>query len=951
MTNAFPVHLVERLIVTLRLRAPLRPHFLHGGVIHGLVCRSLDVHPLPPGILLFACESGRVEFAAGDEYRFGVTAVGGDRRLLAGLETGLARIGGMSRHRDTPAALLQGNFDVCGVVTDSTLPTVAAAMAPDNDLTIQFASPLRMQRPRENVRPGRRYLDADCFPGNQFLSRYWQRLAMLAGRDSLPMPAHPGQVTTTPASLLWVDMPITSRDEGDLGRPGGYTLGGVLGCIKFQQLTEPWRELLALGSVLHAGEKTHYGFGRFVISEAMDLRADPLRPSRTVAERLADPALLGDSLAHVAASSVAPGADGVTPDDVSIDHGTFVQELRDDLESGNYQPRELLGFARPKPSGGLRALAIPTVRDRCAQRAACALLGPSIDSLLEDCSYAYRKGFSRSHAATAIRRAYEQGYRYVLDADIEGFFDAVDWKRMAGKLRALFPYEPLVDVIEQWLAAPVVFNGKHIARQRGLPQGAPISPLLANLFLDEFDEELLGRDYRLVRYADDFVVLCRNLAEAERARDDAQSALHELGLQLNEGKTAITTFDAGFSYLGFLFCRSLVVEHKKEVPKQTDVAAPPEVSRLSWLAQVPLRDIRAIAPATASGSPTGAPQVLPLADVSPESRQDARPLYLSGPRTRTSRKGDILVVERENGAPVEIAIREVSHVVLIGPVNLTMPVLLSLAREQIPVYACRASGELDVPLVMQAPDWRVWARQGEWASDRQNCLTAARTIVQAKLHNSSTIAVRFKFADAAAAAQRMRGLERAAITAADVDALRGLEGKGAALYFAALRDSLPPGWGFRQRLRQPPPDPVNAMLSFGYTLLYGHASTALIAAGLNPRVGFFHREHGAYHALACDLQEEFRHLVDALVWAMVQRSEVRLRNFTASDDGRFPCLMTKQMRRKFIGRFEERLAATFRPAGWAREISYQEFLAHQATSVRELVEGRRARYEPLRIHA
>lgn len=951
MSHVFPIHLVERAIVTLRLQSPLRPHFLHGGVIHGLLCRALDLHPLPPGILVFACESGRVEFAAGDEYRFGVTAVGDDRRLLVRLEEGLARIGSMSRHREAPAALLQGNFDLLRIESDLSLPMVAAAIPTERNLTIQFVSPLRMQRPREDVRPGKRFLDADCFPAHHFLSRYWQRMAILAGRDRLNMPDIPKEATTTPEHLLWIDMPIKSRDEGDRGRPSGYTLGGTLGGIAISQLTEPWCELLALGSILHAGEKTHYGFGRFVIREVADLRSDPLRPSRTAAERLADPELLRDSLAHVTAASEAAGVDGVRPVDVSLDGGTFARALGDDLKAGTYRPRELLGFAHPKPTGGLRALAVPTVRDRCAQRAACALLGPAVDSLLEDCSYAYRKGFSRSHAAAAIRRAYEQGYRYVLDADIEGFFDAVDWARMAGKLRALLPYEPLVEIIEQWMAAPVVFNGRRIARQQGLPQGAPISPLLANLFLDEFDEELLGRDYRLIRYADDFVVLCRDLAEAERARSDAQSALLELGLQLHDGKTSITTFDAGFSYLGFLFCRSLVVEHRREAAERAQDSAPLQVPRLSWLAQVPMRDIRAIMPTAAAGGREDAPLAVPLSEVSPVAPQDVRPLYISGPRTHVSRRGGLIVVEREDEGPVEIPAREVSHVVLIGPVNLTMPVLLSLAREQIPVYACHASGELDVPLVMQAPDWRVWARQGEWASEPGNCLAMARAIVQAKLHNSATIAIRFRFAEADAAVPRIRGLERAAITAADVDALRGLEGKGAALFFAMLRDSLPPEWGFRQRLRQPPPDPINAMLSYGYTLLYGHVSTALVAAGLNPREGFFHREHGAYHALACDLQEEFRHLVDALVWAMVQRSEVRLRDFSASDDGRFPCLMTKQMRRKFIGRFEERLAAIFRPLGRERETSYREFLAQQAKAVRELVDGRRERYEPLRIHA
>src|SRR2546423_1500752 len=149
---------------------------------------------------------------------------------------------------------------------------------------------------------------------------------------------------------------------------------------------------------------------------------------------------------------------------------------------------------------------------------------------------------SRAGAVRAVERAYEDGYRYVLDADIESFFDAVEWERMFAKLEALFPFEPLVTLVEEWVKAPVVFEKSVIKRERGLPQGAPVSPLLANLFLDEFDEELLGRDYRLVRYGDDFVVLCRDLEAARRARGDARAKPADMGLRLNQEKKAVGPF-------------------------------------------------------------------------------------------------------------------------------------------------------------------------------------------------------------------------------------------------------------------------------------------------------------------------------------------------------------------------------------------------------------------------
>ncbi|MBK6900384.1 MAG: CRISPR-associated endonuclease Cas1 [bacterium] len=948
-----------RAVVTLRMTRLVTFPFLHGGILNGLLCRALDRHPLPDGVVPFASESGRVAFEAGDTYQFGVTILDRHRDLLPVLESGLAGIGCPSHDRSGSRPVLGGNFEVLGleIYTGPDALSGLEQRSATGELTLRFLSPLRMQRPKADVRPGKRYLDGTCFPAGQFLFRLWRRLFLLeygheATDDEVAagMPPIPGEVEAADSALLWLDMPIKGVAGGDRGRPDGYTLGGVQGSIRLLNVPAPWRGLLVIGERLHAGEKAHYGFGRYVIDETADLSLDPYRPSRTVGDRLEDAALLKEALRHIATSGDVAGVDGVTPEEAAADASNTAADLVADLQAGTYRPRELLGLFVPKPRGGVRALAVPTVRDRCLQRAACVLLAPAVDVLLEDCSYAYRKGFSRSRAAAAVRHAYDSGYRYVLDADIESFFDAVDWERMTAKLRALFPYEDLVGRIREWLAVPVSYQGRLIQRSQGLPQGAPISPLLANLFLDEFDEELLGRHYRLVRYADDFLVLCRDPGEAERARDDAREALARLGLRLHPQKTTVATFDAGFSYLGYLFCRSTVIEQIKPSPDSESQEEAPVIPKDSWLAQAPFGEIRGLKTAGA-GTDRRSPRVVPLVEANPTPRLSDRPVYLSGYGTRVTKQGGLLVVVEEEGGRTEIPLREVSHVVLHGQVGMSLPALLALARDRVPVYACHRNGELDVPLVQQVPDWRLWAAQGAMSDDEARCLAFTRSVVQAKLHNSATIATRFKFTGAENSVPQMRSLERSCLDQQHPDGLRGLEGKGAALFFAMLRDSLPREWGFHHRRRNPPPDPVNAMLSFGYTLLYNHLSTALVAAGLNPRIGFFHAEHGAYHALACDLQEEFRHLVEALVWALIRRHEVGPDDFAASTDGRYPCLMTAGMRRKFIERFEGRLAEGFRPPGQEREMAYREFVNLQAVSVRELVADRRDHYEPLRIHA
>jgi CRISPR-associated protein Cas1 len=715
-----------------------------------------------------------------------------------------------------------------------------------------------------------------------------------------------------------------------------------------------------LGQYVFAGEKTHYGLGRYVIEECYAAEADPFRPARTLLSRL-EPELLEEALDNVIEHSTAPGVDGNTPEAYSEARDQIAEQVAAELRADSYRPSPLRGFLAAKDNARVRALTVPTVRDRMVQRAACELLGPAIETLLEDCSYAYRKGFSRAGAVRAIERAYEDGYRHVLDADIESFFDAVDWTQLLSKLDALFPFEPLVRLVEEWVKVPVVFERSVIQRERGLPQGAPVSPLLANLYLDEFDEELLGRDYRLVRYGDDFVVLCRDLETAQRAREEVRAKLAELGLKLSEEKTSIRSFDEGFTYLGYLFCRALVLEKKRGRDAVPADITSDSIPSASWLVQVPFERIRSLMLRQGGQSgrvvitpdePAPPVEVVPLAPRNVTAPagvvlNDRRPFYVTSFDTSLRKEGDALVACVPGKDPLTIPVGSLSHVVCYGRVRVTVPVLLALADQGVPTYFCRRSGELKGVFGAPPADWELWMAQAKLAGDEASRVSFAREIVAAKLHNYAALVVRFELVRAPEVAEELRGLEAACVNKTTLEAMNGLEGRGAAAYFGAMRETLHEEWAFCGRRTRPPSDPVNALLSFGYTLLYYHLSTALLAAGLNPRIGLYHRERGTYHALACDMQEEFRHLVDAQVWAMINRREVKPSDFHASEDGRFPCLLGQEPRRKFIATFERRLSTEFTPPS-GETTTYRAFMDAQVRQLKELFGGRINRYRPLR---
>ncbi len=945
---------IEQVVVTLRLRQPVRLHFHHGGAIMGLLCGALQTHPLPSGLIPVACESGRVAFEAGDRYRLGVVLVGSACAERARVIDGLVRIGAATDGADESLPTLGGNFEVEGSSVPTPIDPAAWSLQLSGLKTVrlQFVSPFRQERPRELQVTRASHMNGACFPASHFLDRLFNRVFFLQnGRypDRLERtryrPAIPSETCTGSTALTWIDVPIRGR-RVDPARPKGYTLGGVLGTVTLEGVPDAWIPWLVAGRLVHAGENTHYGFGRFLFP---DLEAqDVFRPYQSARDRVADPWRLDRALAHVREHSQFPGVDGETPDGFAARGESAIRELAAELAEGRYAPQPLAGLVIPTDSGRVRPLAVPTVRDRVAQRAACDVLAPSIDTLLEDCAYAYRKGFSRQGAVLAIQRAYEEGYRYVLDADIESCFDAIEWAPLFAKIRALFPGEPLNDTLEAWVRAPVVFDGRRIVRTRGLPQGMPLSPLLANLYLDELDEELLGQDYRIVRFADDFVILCRDLASAEAARDAARAALSRLGLTLNEQKTAIRSFDAGFTYLGYLFCRSLALERKTpdEASAIEQPAVPEPVPRLSWLAQVPLERVRALAvPPHVSAEKRLEPVPLRGTHAAAPLR---RPLYLTSTASRVRLRGEAVIVERAAGAPLECPIRALSHVVCLGRVRMTMALVLALARRAVPVYFCRRTGALECAVSSAEPDWTVWPAQGRMAADPQARLGFARAIVAAKLHNYAALIERCRFHDGEDAAADLRRLEAACADAGTLEELNGLEGRGAARYFACAATSTADIWRFDGRKRRPPTDPVNSMLSFGYTMLHAHLATAIVAAGLHPRIGLYHRQHGTHQALASDLQEEFRHQIDGLVWAMINRREVRPEDFVTSPTG--ACVMTPEFRRTFIMTVERRLQTEFTPEGGMKQ-SYREFMDAQARQLRDFLIGRRADYRPLRVRS
>ncbi len=680
------------------------------------------------------------------------------------------------------------------------------------------------------------------------------------------------------------------------------------------------------------------------------------------------------------------GVDGETINRFAENQTVNIYQLRQAVAQGTYQPFPCKQVIIPKRNGKQRELKIPTVRDRIVQQALLHILCPLMEQKFSAASFAYRPNLSYLNAVETVAQWRDQGYQWVLDADIVKFFDTIDHQRLLQQVRFHINHSGILCLIKSWLSAGVLTEAGVMVSQKGIPQGAVISPILANIYLHEFDEWVTLTDLGLVRYADDFLVLAPTQARILEAKLEVINLLETMGLRLHPEKTQVTNFERGFRFLGHGFLdnaifpvdanevslrsalrkiKGVMVEktngkhnRKKKEENPKAVTSPPTAIRqdTNFVGNVKnlspnLSPTRREALNDMNVSDIGTLHQPFLAEVETELSQHSEAdnsvvqknswhremaaIYLIEQGTTIYKEYQRFIIYVSEKPKLEVPIREVQQILVFGNIQLSTPVMQVCLREQIAVVFLSQSGryhghlwssefrDLDQELV-QVRRW------GDAAFQFQ----VSQAIVYGKLMNSKQLLLRFN------RKRKLPDVERAIIGinqdiealkfSESLDRLRGYEGIGAARYFPALGQLITNSrFEFSLRNRQPPTDPVNSLLSFGYTLLFNNVLGFIIAEGLSPYLGNFHYGERQKPYLAFDLMEEFRSpIVDGLVLKVIHKSLLKPQDFdiVPSTGGVY---LNQSARRVFLKQFETRMNEEVSHPDLQSKVTYRQAIQLQ----------------------
>ncbi len=573
--------------------------------------------------------------------------------------------------------------------------------------------------------------------------------------------------------------------------------------------------------------------------------------------------------------------------DIELDLQRTLDRLAANLRDGSWFPAPVRRIDIPKPSGGSRSLGVPPMLDRVAERAVGQVVLPLIDPLLSPWSFAYRPGLGVRHALSALASLRDEGATHIARLDVTNCFDELPHHHVLSTLRRFVDNEWLSAVVAKMIERGTSWRRTIHARSEGVPQGAPLSPLLCNVTLDVVDRALLAAGVRAVRYADDIAIPVRSASEGVDVVALVREELARLDLEVSMKKTAITPIANGVTFLGVEIRDSWPEAHSPPDPLERKVV------------YVGIQGANAFV-----------------------------------------KKGHVEVVKGEGPPLLSVPISQVGQVVLIGSVGLSAGLREHALRNGVEVSFVSRRGQWQGRLQgAWTGSVRLRAAQYGLVNDPERGVIVARSMVASKLASQRALLMRYQHVASEVVTEAQANLQErfaAASTCESLASLRGIEGSGAAAFYRGFGATLAGVAEFPGRVRRPATDPVNAAISFASAMLTSEAVAACSLAGLDPLAGVFHQPGKNKPCMALDLMEEFRPLlIERLVLEVFRQRVITAEHFRPDSSG--AVLFTDDARRRFVDRWEHQMLREVLHPASDRKVTYRRAIELQARQVASIL--------------
>ena len=639
-------------------------------------------------------------------------------------------------------------------------------------------------------------------------------------------------------------------------------------------------------------------------------------PENSLLDQTLDPVTLSAAWRVVYENDGAQGADAIVSEELGQPVLAEITSLAREVRRGSYVPGPLF-------------VGTPCFRDKVLQSAAALVVSPILDRLVDGEGNPLQPCRSVDEAIAQISTGRDHGFRLVVKTDLGSCLEIVAHQTLLDRLAEVLHDTSLQPLFKLWLAMSAGTDKQHCA---GLARGAPILLLFARLYLSHFDTLIRKEGRLLIRYAEKFIILCKDCDTAEQALEDADHYLCEDGLELDFSTTRITSFANGFEFLGTRF----EGDRQWSIGQQADIFPLSESIARSYSSAetVPTDEI------DAQSFPTSPPLL--------------RTVHVTEHGAYLHRRGGRIVVSRDETDLFEIPLEKIDQVCVAHEGKISFGAMRDFLSHKIGFvitsHAGDPVGSLDN---LSGGNAILHSEQFRRADDSNFCLNAARAIVAGKIANCRLIVRRYGRnwgGDSGDADSDLALLERRLAKAENLDVVRGLEGAAARRYFEVIGSFLGNRWNFNQRNRRPPRDPVNVLLSYGYAILFQNVLTLLVRRGLHPYVGARHALADRHPGLVSDLMEEFRPLVvDAVVLKLMLNSRIKPEHFELGCEDN-PCRLLPIGRRIFVKSIEEKLDTPLKHPQSGKMIDLRRAISGQASLWAEHVCRRTENYRPFVLH-